>query len=126
MARGLELDLHLRPGLPNDGFIAEAIGNLAGYTLAARRGERLGWQVLRVETATGHFYRLIVRHPERALDLGIGHELRAILDGLSRETPEGLRARFDSAQREGLKPIRLRHIKQTVDVWRDDFWNWLG
>ncbi len=126
MPRGVEVDLGLRPDLPNEGFVAEALGNLAGFGLARRRNERLDWQVLRLEGGRPHRYRLIVRHPERALDLGLAHELRAVLDELSALSVEELRTRWAEAQRQGLTPVPLRHVHETVDYWHDDFWNWIG
>jgi hypothetical protein len=126
MHRGVEVDIGLRPGLSNDTFVAEALGNLAAFELARRRNERLAWQVLRIETSGGHHFRLVVRHPERALDLGFAHELGANLRSLSTLAVEELRARFTAAQRDGLSPVPLRHLRESVDLWRDDFWNWLG
>ncbi len=126
MHRGLEIGLHLKPGLTDENFVAEAIGNLAAFRLQAKRGETLSWQVIRVELPNSHHFRLVIRHPDRVLDVGIEHDLKAILDALSDETVEELRSRFDAAQREGLTPVRLRHLQESVDYWRDDFWNWLG
>ncbi len=127
MRRGVAVDLGLRPGLPDEGFVAEAIGNLAAFELARQRNERLDWQVLRVELGRGHHhFRLIVRHPERALDLGFGRELGAVLRSLSDESVDELRRRFAAARRAGLQPVPLRHVREAVDFWRDDFWNWLG
>jgi hypothetical protein len=116
----------LKPGLAEENFIAEAIGNLAAFRLQQQRGEMLAWQVLRVEGSGVHHFRLIVRHPERALDVGIGHDLKRLLDSLSDETVDELRKRFDIARRDGLKPIQIRHVRDSVDFWQDDFWNWLG
>jgi len=116
----------LRPGLSGENFIAEAIGNLAAFRLQQDRGEALAWQVVRVEGSGGHHFRLVIRHPERVLDLGIEHDLKRLLDSLSDETVEELRKRFEAAEREGLKPTRIRHVRETVDFWQDDFWNWLG
>jgi hypothetical protein len=124
--QGLEVDLHLREGLANDGFVAEALGNLAAYELARRRGEPLVWQVLRVELGRDHHFRLIVRHPERRLDLGFTHDLRGILHSLSAQSVEGLRTQLAEAEAHGLKLVRLRHIREQVDYWHDDFWNWIG
>jgi hypothetical protein len=124
--RGLEIGLHLKPGLPNEDFVAVAIGNLAAYRLQQKRGESLTWQILRVELSNSHHFRLVIRHPERALDLGIEHDVKFELDALSNETVEELKTRFEAAQGEGLQPSPLRHVHETVDYWRDDFWNWLG
>ncbi|MGP8072481.1 MAG: DUF2004 domain-containing protein [Thermoplasmata archaeon] len=126
MHRGLELGLHLRPGLTDENFVAEAIGNLAAFRLQQKRGETLEWQVIRVELPHSHHIRLVIRHPDRVLDLGIEHDLKGLLDTLADETVEELRKRFEVAQREGLKPVRLRHVHESVDYWRDDFWNFLG
>ena len=103
-----------------------AIGNLAAFLLQRERGESLVWQVIRVDDSGGHHFRLVIRHPERVLDVGIGPELKRILDSLSDESVEDLRSRFEAAQREGLKPVTLRHLHEEVDFWRDDFWNWMG
>lgn len=124
--RGVELELHLRAGLPNDGFVAEALGNLAAFELARQRSEALVWQVLRVEQGRSHHFRLIVRHPERRLDLGFTHDLRRILRSLSAQSVENLRARLSEAERQGLTPVRLRHLHESVDYWHDEFWKSIG
>jgi hypothetical protein len=126
MNRGLEIGLHLRPGLPDENFVAEAIGNLAAFRLQQDRGETLSWQVLRVEGSGSHHFRLVIRHPDRVLDIGIEHDLQRLLDSLSDETVDQLRKRFEAAENAGLKPTRIRHVHESVDFWRDDFWNWLG
>ncbi len=112
--------------MADENFVAEAIGNLAGFELQQKRGETLTWQVLRVESQSSHHIRLVIRHPDRVLDLGIKNDLKPILDSLSGETVEALRARFDRARQSGLTPSPLRHVHEEVDFWRDDFWNWLG
>ena len=99
MHRGVEVDISLERGLTNDGFVAEALGNLAAYRLAADRRERLEWQVLRVDTSGGHHFRLVVRHPERALDVGFAHALGRLLEQLSHEGVGGLPLRTGSAAR---------------------------
>jgi len=118
--------LHLKPGLADENFVGAAIGNLAAYRLQRERGEPLLWQVLRIESTSSHHFRLVIRHPERALDIGLGRDLKRMLDSLSDESIDELRSRFDAAQREGLQPVALRHLHEEVDFWRDDFWNWLG
>lgn len=124
--RGLEVRLGLRPGLADEAFVAEAIGNLAAFELQERRAERLEWQVLRVDDADGRHFRLVIRHPDRVLDVGAYHDLKGLLDSLSNETVDELRGRFESAQRKGLKPIPIREVREAPDLWKDDFWNWLG
>jgi hypothetical protein len=124
--RGIEIGLHLTPGLSEENFVAEAICNLAAFRLQKERGERLVWQVLRVESESSHHYRLVLRHPERVLDVGIKSDLRPILDALSALTVEELRREFELAAHEGLAPIPLRNVHEDVDFWRDDFWNWIG
>lgn len=127
MHRGVEVAIGLRPGLADEGFVAEALGNLAAFELAHRRDEHLDWQVLRVEGSSGHHhFRIVVRHPDRILDPGFGRELLALLHTLSALDLEGLRARFAKAKGDGLTPVPLRHVAEEVDFWRDDFWNWLG
>jgi hypothetical protein len=69
---------------------------------------------------------LVVRHPDRVLDLGIRRDLSRILKDMSDETLEQLRSRFQSALDKGLKPVPLRHLKEEVDFWLDDFWNYIG
>jgi len=120
------IGLHLKPGLTDENFIAEAIANLAAFRLQRERGETLAWQVVRVEGSGSHHFRLVIRHPDRALDIGIEHSLKRILDSLSNETVDQLRTRFEVAEREGLKPVRIRHVHESVGFWQDDFWNWLG
>jgi hypothetical protein len=126
MHRGLDIGLHLKPGLGDENFVGVALGNLAGFLLQQERGEALVWQVIRVEGSNSHHFRLVIRHPERVLDVGIGQQLKRILDSLSDESVEELRRRFERAQREGMKPVALRHLHEEVDFWRDDFWNWFG
>jgi hypothetical protein len=127
MARGLEVGIYLRPGLDNEQFVAQALGNLAAFQLQQLRKESLQWQVLRVEGSPGqHHYRLIIRHPERTVDLGIHHDLSRTLDELSNETEGELARRLSQAESQGLHPVAVRAIREAVDYWRDDFWNWLG
>ncbi len=124
--RGIEVGLHLRSGLHEEEFVARAIGNLAAYRLQRDRNEPLEWQVLRVQESSGHHYRLVIRHPERVLDLGIKEDLARILEDLSDESEDRLRERFARAEREGLRPVSVRRVKQEVDFWQDDFWNYIG
>jgi hypothetical protein len=112
--------------MADENFIAEAIGNLAAFELQRRRGEALVWQVIRVDGTSRHHYRIVIRHPERLLDLGVKDDLRRLLDDLSNETVDELRHRFERARQAGLVPSPLRHLHEEVDFWRDDFWNWLG
>jgi hypothetical protein len=122
--RGIEVGLHLTPGMADENFVAEAICNLAAFRLQQERGEHLDWQVLRVENENSHHFRLVIRHPDRVLDLGIKSDLKPILDALSSLTVEELRGQFTGAP--GLHPVPLRHVHEDVDFWRDDFWNWIG
>jgi hypothetical protein len=124
--RGIEVGLHLTPGIAEENFVGEAICNLAAFRLQQARGERLQWQVLRVESQNAHHFRLVLRHPERILDVGLKSALPPILDALSSLPLEELRRQFALARDEGLKPSPLRHVHEDVDFWRDDFWNWLG
>jgi hypothetical protein len=126
MGRGLEVGLHLRPGLADEEFVAGAIGNLAAFRLQRARKESLRWQILRVDTTGGHHYRLIVRHPDRILDVGITKDLGTQLESLSELTVETLRDALVAAQQQGLAPVPLRTIHETEDYWRDEFWNWIG
>jgi hypothetical protein len=127
MSRGLEVGIYLRSGLHDEAFVAQAIGNLAAFELEQKRHEPLEWQVLRVDGSPGqHHYRLVIRHPERALDLGIHHDLAATLTSLSNESEEELSQRLSAAKAAGLVPVAVRPIHEAVDYWRDDFWNWLG
>lgn len=126
MKRGIEVDIHLRPGLDDEEFVASALGNLAAWQLAAKRREPLEWQVLRVDGSAHHHYRLVVRHAQRLFDLGARSNLARILDGLSNEDVSQLHRRFSTAKSEGLHPMALRRVREEVDFWRDDFWNWMG
>jgi hypothetical protein len=124
--RGVEIGIYLRSGLHDEDFVALAIGNLAAYRLQRDRGEKLEWQVLRVERSDGHHFRLVVLHRQRVLDIGIKGDLSRILEDLSNETLDQLRERFRSAQREGLTPVPLRRVKEESDLWSDDFWKYIG
>jgi hypothetical protein len=127
MHRGVEVGLYLRQGISDDNFVAEALGNLACFRLANQRQERLLWQVLRVQSSGAkHHYRIVVRHPDRALDLGFKSELGRILDTLSSLSEDELRAQLHQAVGEGLHVIKLRQVRLEVDFWQDDFWNWIG
>ena len=126
MHRGIEVGIYLRPGLDDDNFVAQALGNLAAFRLQGARGEGLEWQVLRVEMKPHHHYRLVLRHPDRMVDLGFKSQLEGILNELSDESVEQLRDRLSAAERGGLKLVLLRSVPADVDFWRDDFWNWLG
>ncbi len=126
MTRGVEVGIHLTPGIPDENFVGETLGNLAAYRLAKERGESLVWQVLRVQEGNSHHFRLIVRHPDHLLDWGIERDLAKILQDLSSETVEELRRRSEQAVHEGMKTVPLRRVEEAVDYWQDDFWNWLG
>lgn len=99
---------------------------MAAFRLARERQERLVWQVVRVEEGTSHHFRLVIAHPERVLDLGLARGVKSQLDALSSLTTDQLRDTLRSAESEGLQPVKLRHVREAVDYWRDDFWNWLG
>lgn len=116
--------MHLKPGIPDENFVATAICNLAAFRLQNARGEPLDWQVVRVESENSHHFRLVIRHPERVLDLGIKNDLKPILEALSALTVEELRVQFTTT--DGFHPVPLRHVHEEVDYWRDDFWNWIG
>jgi hypothetical protein len=127
VSRGLEVGIYLQPGLKDETFVARALGNLAAFELQESRKEPLQWQVLRVEGSPGqHHYRLVIRHPDRVLDLGIHQALSKTLIDLSRESEDQLAKRLADAEGRGLHPVSLRSIHEPVDFWRDDFWNWLG
>lgn len=82
--------------------------------------------MLRVETPSSHHYRLVLRHPDRALDPGFRRDLVQLLETLSDESEAELHRRFEAAVAEGLTPVPLRTVQETVDYWRDAFWDWLG
>jgi hypothetical protein len=127
VSRGPEVGIYLRPGLKDEAFVAKALGNLAAFRIQQVRKETLQWQILRVDGSPGqHHYRLVIRHPERTLDLGIRRDLSATLTDLSNESEEELAHRLSVAESQGLSPVALRAIHEPVDYWRDDFWNWMG
>lgn len=127
MHRGVEIGIHLEPGLRDEEFVARALGSLAGFRLQQERKEPLEWQVLRVQTSEHqHHYRLVVRHPDRVLDPGFRKDLEGILTQLSDETEDGLRSRFEAAEREGLRAQPVRHVREEVDFWEDKFWEYIG
>ncbi len=126
MRRGFAFGLHLREGLSDEDAVARALANLAADRLQRERGERLAWQVLRVEGLREHHYRPVVRHPERALDSGIKAHLARLLRELSGESVESLAARFAAAERQGLRAAPLRRV-QEEDLWEhDDYWQYIG
>ena len=127
MHRGVEIGIFLQPKLHEEEFVARAIGNLAAYRLQQERKEPLEWQVLRVQTSEHqHHYRIVVRHPDHVLDLGFRRDLERILSELSDETEEQLRARYDEAERKGLKSQPVRRVTEEVDFWEDKFWEYIG
>jgi hypothetical protein len=127
MMKGIEVGIHLRPGLRDEAGVAQALANLAAFHLQQDRKEALEWQVLRVDGSPGqHHYRLVIRHPDRVLDLGIRHDLSKTLDELSNETEEELGERLAAAEAQGLHPVPLREVHEAVDYWQDDFWRWMG
>jgi hypothetical protein len=127
MSRGLVVGIYLQPNLRDEAFVAEALGNLAAFELQRRREEILQWQVLRVDGSPGqHHYRLVIRHPDRMLDLGLKNDLAGTLTTLSKESEEDLARRLAAAKIQGLRMVPVRSVHESVDYWRDDFWNWLG
>lgn len=126
MHRGIEVGIYLRPGPTDDNFVAESLGNIAAFRLSTERHERLEWQVLRVEGSGRHHFRLVLRHPDRLLDLGFKSQLETILNDLSDETVDQLRQRLRDSERQGLRIVRLRRVHEEVDFWQDDFWNAIG
>ncbi len=127
MHRGVDVDIHLRPGLDNDNFIAEALGNLAAFRLGRERQERLRWQVLRVQSSgPKHHFRIVLRHPDRALDLGFKSDLGKTLDELSACSVDQLHEELRRAQADGLRLVPLREVREEVDFWQDDFWSAIG
>ena len=127
MSEGIELEIEVRTGVANEEFIAVAIGNIASYNLSRERNEGLQWQILRVdENGRHHHYRVVLRHPEKALDIGLKHALEKELKRLSSLSVEELRSEYVKCEKDGLKPSRLRHVSEHPDTWNDDFWNWIG
>ncbi len=126
MHRGIEIAIHFTSGLKNENFVAEALGNLAAFRLQKERGEPLEWQVVRVEESHQHHFRLVIRHPSRALDLGLTHAVKSTLDDLSKESEAELSRKFHDAKSHGLAPVPLRRVHESPDYWQDDFWNYLG
>ncbi|MGI0055092.1 MAG: hypothetical protein ACREBZ_05195 [Thermoplasmata archaeon] len=127
MHRGVEVGIFLRPGLEEEAFVAQALGNLSAYRLQVERKEPLEWQVLRIDTsAHQHHYRIVLRHPQRLLDVGFKSGLEAVLRDLSDESVDQLRGRLRAAESEGLRVVPLRVVHEAVDYWRDDFWTAIG
>ncbi len=127
MHRGVEIGIFLAPTLHDEEFVARALGNLAAFRLEQERKEPLEWQVLRVQTSEHqHHYRLVVRHPDRVLDVGFRKDLERILSGLSDESEEALHGRLEAAERDGLRSQPLRHVREDVDFWEDKFWEYIG
>ena len=126
VSRGVEIGIHLAPGLADEAFVALALGNLAAYRLASERKERLQWQVLRVTGGDAHHFRLVVRHPDRMMDPGLRKRLEEHMMDMSSMSEAKLKAAFDEAERNGLKPLPLRTVAEDLDLWSDNFWNWLG
>lgn len=126
MHEGVTLDLQVERGTPDEEFVAVAVGNAAAFRLSQERKESLQWQILRVEGGHDAHYRLVLMHPDRSVDIGLRHSLEKKLDMLSSLGLDGLRREFEECKRQGLVPVRLRHVRENYDTWSDDFWNWLG
>ena len=126
MSEGIELDIAVRKGTTDENFIAVATGNIAAFDLSRERKETLQWQILRIDEQGHHHFRLILRHPEKSLDIGLKHALETELKKLSSMDVEAVRKEYERCTKEGLKPSRLRHVSEHPDTWNDDFWNWLG
>ncbi len=124
--RGVEIGIHLSPGLKDEGFVAQALGNLAAYRLAVERGEKLQWQVFRVSGGGEHHFRLVVRHPEHMLELGLRKKLEDYMSDLSDCSENELKLRFQDAVKNGLKAPPLNTVAENLDLWSDNFWNWFG
>lgn len=82
--------------------------------------------MLRVEEPHRHHFRLVVRHPDRAIDFGLTHALRRSLNDLAYESEEKLSRRYHDARNDGPTPVPLRHVHESPELWQDDFWNHLG
>lgn len=126
MSEGIELDIGVREGMANEEFIAVAIGNIASYNLSRERNEGLQWQILRIEESGSHHYRVVLRHPDKSLDIGLKRALEKELKRLSSLDVENIRDEYEKCEKDGLKPSRLRHVSEHPDTWNDDFWNWIG
>lgn len=126
MHEGITLDMQVQRGTTDEEFVAVAIGNSAAFNLSRDRNEKLQWQILRVEGGHQAHYRLVLRHPDKAVDIGLKHSLERELDRLSSLGIDGLRKEFEECKKQGLAPVKLRHVRETFDTWNDDFWNWLG
>ncbi len=124
--RGVEIGIHLSPGLKDEGFVAQALGNLAAFRLAAERGEKLQWQVFRITGGVDHHFRLVVRHPDRMLDLKLRKKLEDYMGELSGCSEDELRSKFQDAAKSGLKAQPLKTATEDLDLWSDNFWNWFG
>ncbi|MBX8636580.1 MAG: hypothetical protein KIS30_08470 [Thermoplasmata archaeon] len=126
VSRGVEIGIHLSPGLADEGFVALALGNLAAFKLASEKKDKLQWQVLRITGGDSHHFRLVVRHPEKMVEMGIRKKLEEYMTDLSMYSESKLKAAFDDAAKNGLKAVPLRTIPEDLDLWSDNFWNWLG
>ncbi len=124
--KGVEIGIHLSPGLRDEGFVALALGNLAAFRLAGEKGEKLQWQVFRITGGRDHHFRLVVRHPEHVLDLGLRKKLEEHMSDLSGFSEDELRVRFQAAVKSGLNVQPLKTVPENLDLWSDNFWNWLG
>ncbi len=129
MSRGIELGIGLREGLSDENAVATALGNLAASELQSVRKEPLEWKIVRVEeVGEGHHFALLVRHPQRLIDLGLREELKRILERLSTLSEAELQSKFQEAKRMGLRTIPLTETKEQVDYWLDKDWvlGWVG
>jgi len=126
MEPGIEIEFELREGHESGNFVAQAIGNLAAFHVASERKEHLLWQVIRREGPGPARYRLLVRHPDRRLDIGLRHDIHREMDRLQELSREQLHRVLDEATTHGLVVVPIRHVHEAPDLWQDDFWNHLG
>ncbi|MCL4324918.1 MAG: hypothetical protein M1144_05605 [Candidatus Thermoplasmatota archaeon] len=113
---GLEIDLHLTPGLKNDNFISELLANLAVYHLQQERGVPVQWRVLRMEESHHHHFRFVVRHLASPLNIGLAHAVKKTLSNLSNENEEELSRRFHEVKAKGLNPSPLCPVQGSPDL----------
>ena len=60
------------------------------------------------------------------LDLGLRKKLEEHMSDLSGFSEDELRVRFQDAVKSGLKVQPLKTVPEDLDLWSDNFWNWLG
>lgn len=117
MDLGLTVDFDVDDPSPAGVATAQALANLAVFNVGQVRHEGLDWQILGSEARLAGPYRLVVRHPERRLDLGLKHDLFREIGRLQELSREQLEQVLLEAVDRGLTLHPLRRLPPGANPW---------